>query len=194
MARQAKEIEELTRRVEVLEALERFTPQQQRIDPAIALGTDLVDLGNSPSIRLRQTTQQSLSNDITTQLSLQVTDWDTMNGADLVNNEIIVRRSALYMVMGGVVYVANNTGARFAGWAVNDAGASERLRQASTPGSVTSARPSFCDITNLMVGDTVQLMGHQISGGNLQTNPANAAGGIPFLALVLIADLPSNLS
>ena len=163
------------------------------LDPTLALSRDLVDLGEVPSIRMRQTTQQTLSDNTATQISLQVTDWDTMNGADLGNNDIIIRRSGIYLIMGGVRFVVNTTGDRQAGWTVNDTGGGDFLRQSFIPAS-NSSKPIFCELLDLTVGDTVQLVGSQTSGGNLATLPLDGKIGIPFLSLVLIADLPSNLA
>ncbi|KKL15230.1 hypothetical protein LCGC14_2507690, partial [marine sediment metagenome] len=161
--------------------LSRRVRANDLLNPIVALSRDLVDLGEVPSIRLRQNTQQSLSNNVSTKISLQVTDWDTMGGADLGNNEIIIRRSALYLLVVCVRFVANTTGGRQVGWRINNTG-DIHLRQEFVPGSNTS-RPSACEIIDAKVGDTVQLYAGQNSGGNLATLPLDVKIGIPSLSL-----------
>ena len=189
-------LEELEDRLLALEdENERMMKRRVRrnvFDSALALSRDLVDLGETPSIRLRQTTQQTLSNNVGTKISLQVTDWDTVGGADLDNNEIIIRRSALYLLIVCVRFVANTTGGRQVGWRINNTG-DIHLRQEFVPGS-NAARPNACEIIDAKVGDTVQLYAAQNSGGDLQTLPLDVKIGIPSIALLLIADLPSNLA
>lgn len=180
-------IEELEERLIALEG------QREVFDPTLVLPRDLVDLAEVPSIKMRQTSAQTLSNQTDTKITLEVTDWDTMGGADLGNNDIIIRRSALYFILGGVRFVSNTTGVRYAGFTVNDT--LDGLRQGLNTGSSNTARPTFCDLIQLKVGDTVQLRGFQQSTANLDTSPLDAVGtGMPYIALIMAADLPSNLA
>ncbi len=93
-----------------------------RVDPAIALATDLVDLGQSPSCKMTQTTIQAIPADTWTPLTLQVISHDTMgDSADLANNLIIIRRGGLYLV----VYKSSTASSasvieRIAGYSINN--------------------------------------------------------------------------
>lgn len=187
-------MEELeTGRLEGLEAriaeLEQRQQLLQRGDPAIALGTDLVDLGGVPTIKMRQTSARTIANTTATVMTLEVVDFDLFgDGADLSNNQIVVRRSGLYLVIGGVKWTADSTGARYAGYLKN---AEERLFGGHTSGSANSSRPSFAWVEDFKVGDTLQLIGYQVSGGNLDTLPGD---DMPGVMMVLLADLPHNLT
>ena len=127
---------------------------------------------NRPIANLRQTVVQSIANAAGVAITFDAEDFDTANGHDNVtnNSRYTAVYAGRYLLGGGVSYAANATGVRGAYWYVNGStvAGTEVIIPASGGGIVTSV-PARSVLTFLNVGDYVELIAYQTSGGALNT-------------------------
>lgn len=134
-----------------------------------------------PIAQLRQTTLQTLTTATYTPIQFQSEafdlDPDSVGGHDTAvdNTRFTARYPGYHIASGLITYAASGAGARHAGWRVNGT---------DVPGSYLSANPTAADVTGaaphvmrvfLNIGDYIELIGYQTSGGNLQTFAANTS-------------------
>lgn len=170
-----KYIKRLEQRLRVLERRAKLN------DP---LSIDVVDLGHVPSAKMRQTSIQSVGNAAWTTITMDVIDWDTMGeAANLAGETIKIRREGIYLVVGKTTWAANATGSRFCGFGID--GSIAWSFGGYAPVSNHIIRVPGVTMLELTAGQTVELMGYQDSGGNLNTNVA--ADSSCELSVALIA-------
>jgi hypothetical protein len=175
-------LEDLEERIAILEQQNILL---NRTDPAIALSTDLVDLGNVPIIRMRQTSVQSIGDSYSVKVTLGATDFDLFgDGADLSNDQAIIRRGGIYLIICRLNFVTNATGERFAGY--GKGGSLVAFASGLDGGASHAARPIYVDTVEFDVGDTIQLFAFQASTASLDTNLPTTAEA-PSLALTLLS-------
>lgn len=134
-----------------------------------------------PVAQMRQTSAQTLTTAVFTPIEFQVEtfdlDIDGVGGHDNSVNpsRFTSRYQGYYLASGLVTFLANAAGARHAGWRVNGI---------DVPGSYLSVTPTAADVNGvapkamrvfLDIGDYVELIGFQSSGGNLATYIATSA-------------------
>ncbi len=125
-------------------------------NPITALSRDLVDLGEVPTVRLSQTSAQTITANAWRTVTLQLADFDfTGNGADLANNRIIIRRGGIYLLIGRVSTASNaNEIDRHVGYLLN--GSIHRTWGPLMAANET-CRVGFSDTIELSIGDTLIL-------------------------------------
>ncbi len=178
-----KGTEDLRRRVELLE---RASPYAQRVDPSIALGTDLVDLGEVPAARIKQTSQQTgIVTATTTQLNMDAISYDHGGLADLSGNRILIQRGGLYFVHMACQVEVSSTGASailigmlFVNSAEAARGGRTGIHVQATYGIEASA------LFRLDLGDDLDARIHQTSGGDAATE---IAANTPVLEALLVS-------
>jgi hypothetical protein len=142
-----------------------------------------------PLARLRQTVVQSIPSSTFTAITFTTEDVDTdVDGVGGHSNAINTSRftsrySGWYEIGGGVAYAANATGRRLAHFYVN--GAAVNGAQVALPATAAndSAVPAKLTLVYLAVGDYVELMAYQESGGALNT--FSSLGGMSTLEITM---------
>lgn len=128
---------------------------------------------NAPIASLRQTTPQAIANNTFTTLTFNVEDLDTANGHSTTVNtsRYTAQRAGRYMLLGGVSFAGNSTGARGGNWLKNGSNIprGQCMYQAATApvASQIATRTAF---VTLAVGDYVELQAFQSSGASLNTS------------------------
>lgn len=129
-----------------------------------------VDLLTPIIAQMRQTTLQSVNSSTFTALTFTTEDVDTAAGHSTSSNtsRYVATVAGWYQVSGAVCFANNATGRRGSAWAVNGTtlNGSEALVQ--TASNIISV-PSRTMLVQLGIGDYVELMGWQESGGALNT-------------------------
>lgn len=140
------------------------------------MNTNIRDAGNFltaiPVFQGRQTVAQSIPNSAGTGVTLDTEDIDSDNGHSTVSNTQLytVATAGWWRYLGGGSLAANATGSRFTWIGKNGAGA--------LPASATTALASAAlvpemtvknGIVSCIVGDTLQVVLFQSSGGALNT-------------------------
>jgi len=99
------------------------------------------------------------------------TDVDTIGGHDIVTNNTryTARYPGWYQVSGVVAFATNGTGDRFAWLMVNGVDANGSLGFSAGDATAVTETPCHTKHVYLNVGDYVELIGFQNSGGNLNT-------------------------
>ncbi len=184
--------EQIEAKLKTLEAkstrLERLLHSGRGLtDITQSLATDLVDLGEVPIAKMHQTGAQTLSNNTWTTITMGALDFDFIGaGVDLAAEEITIRRGGLYLLNGRVTFAANSSGTRFVAFSVNSA-ADPNEKYGGTTGDATfTTSVGGTSLVSLDVGDTVELMGWQGSGGDLATDVD--ATRRSYLAVILLAN------
>lgn len=130
---------------------------------------------NPPIAELRQTTLQTFTTSVSAAVTFTTEDIDTdidgIGGHDNVTNpsRYTARYAGWYLISGAVEFVANATGDRFAWLAVNgtDVNGSVGFQAGDATGS--AAVQARIKKVYLNIGDYVEVIGFQSSGGNLNT-------------------------
>jgi len=100
------------------------------------------------------------------------TDVDGVGGHDNVTNNSrwTARYAGWHLLGGGVAFAANATGRRASWWQVNGTAVNgSSVAVAAAIGGLETVVPARSMQVFLNVGDYVELMGYQESGGNLNT-------------------------
>lgn len=157
------------------------------LDPALVLSRDLVDLGGVPIVRMKQVGALNVASGVTTKVLLDTVVFDFAgDSADTGNNEIVIRRSGIYLVQSTTqVDVSNSPGASgimVCLLAVNDV----VVHQGDRIGVHVSNRyaVSASTLLPLEVGDLVSSRIHQTSG---ETQAVHVVDNTPSLEVVLLA-------
>ncbi|MEK8108646.1 hypothetical protein NKG94_34420 [Micromonospora sp. M12] len=132
-------------------------------------------LMSPPRAKLRQTSVQTLTTGVAAALLFQAetvdTDVDGIGGHSTSSNtsRYTARYPGWYQVSGGCSFATNVTGLRLLRWAVN--GATITGNDVSlVPVTGSSTRmPARTELVLLDIGDYVELLAQQTSGGNLNT-------------------------
>lgn len=129
-------------------------------------------LSNMPTAHLRQTSAQTLTTGVTTAILFGVEDIDTHGGHSTVSNtsRYTCQVAGTYQLSGYISWASSIAGARKAWWRRNgsDINGSESVADSDITGVIgTVARTILVDLS---VGDYVELVGTQESGGNLATS------------------------
>jgi len=130
---------------------------------------------NRPHAELRQTTTQSFVTGTNTAVQFNAEDVDTdvdgVGGHDNVTNNTryTARYPGWYLISGVIEFNANATGTRFAWLAVNGTDVNGSVGRGIADAAGSSVTPSRPKLIFLNVGDYVELIGFQTSGGALGT-------------------------
>lgn len=128
---------------------------------------------------LRQTAAQSIPNSsTTTPVTFDTEDIDTDSGHSTSSNtsRYTAQRAARFQISGKVNFATNATGQRSAWWSIN--GTQLAASQVDVPGNA-SVGPCLVLPTMtvlLAVGDYVEMIAFQNSGGSLNTASSSTAG------------------
>lgn len=135
---------------------------------------------NPPIAELRQSVAQTFTTAVSAAVTFNAHDVDEdytggNPGHDDVtqNTRYTARYSGWFLVSGAVVFVANATGDRFAWLQINGTDVNASLGFVAGDATAASAVPCRTKLVFLNVGDYIELIGHQTSGGNLNSD----AGG-----------------
>lgn len=145
-----------------------------------------------PGCSARQSsTATTLTTAIYTTLGLDSESFDNVQSGDSPmhdnvtnNSRITIRTAGKYLVSGQVTFVANATGVRKVYIQVN---ASATVTSIATTPAVSGTTTSLAcgpQIVPLSVGDYLEIVGYQSSGGNLATDTSL---GATYLTALLIA-------
>jgi len=136
---------------------------------------------NKPAAQVYSAAVQSIPNTTATALTFDTerfdTDPDGVGGhsTSVNTSRYTARYPGWYHVSGRYTYAANATGFRAVSIAVNGTGMPETLAFGSTPtGALTQHVATDGDVF-LNVGDYVELLAQQTSGGALNTDTGNGA-------------------
>ena len=116
--------------------------------------------------KLSQTTTQSVASGATTTMINMTSVYDT--DAMVSGSGMVVRTAGLYLVEGEVTWVANTTGYRSAGIAVNGTDYKRVVKDTNVSGGVETSIQVTATL-RLAVNDTINLRGIQTSGAALGT-------------------------
>jgi len=183
MANHPNEIEVLRQRIELLE---QSVPHAQRVDPSIALGIDLIDLGNVPVVKIKQTSAQNFSSGIAAELDYDTVVFDSADAAQLANDRLIVRRSGIYLVMTmlSLAITAPDTSATLLiELRVNNVAKHRGSRQ-DVSNKSGNYGVNAISLLDLLVGNVVTAVAVQTSGA---TQPSEVFGDTPCLEMMLVA-------
>lgn len=130
-----------------------------------------------PVANLRQTTLQTFTTSVAAAVAFNAEDSDDdvdgIGGHDNATNNTrwTARYPGLYLISGGITWVANATGLRLSWFRVNGIDINGTLVElTATGGGAVSAIPALTFQQFLAIGDYVELIGFQSSGGNLNTS------------------------
>jgi hypothetical protein len=140
-----------------------------------------------PRARLVKTDQQSIATSANTAIDFNEEDKDTLGGHSLVTNtsRYVCQRAGSYRVSGATSFAPNASGFRAVRIWKN--GAPIRGNTVSIPQVATSANASIASrvvTVDLAVGDYVQLIALQNSGGALLT--ANGTDDMPTMEVEMV--------
>jgi len=134
-------------------------------------------LKDPPRARIRQTTLQSLTNNVSTALNFQTEDFDN----DAIHDPASVTRltcktAGTYQLWGACSFVGNATGRRGLKWQVN--GVDVPASQIIQPAAAASGLDLSARVVTLalVVNDFVELCAFQDSGGALNTSVTSPGG------------------
>lgn len=143
---------------------------------AADLNTKLVDPVNfllaPPRAQLRQTAAQTLANNTSTAITFTTEDFDSEGGHSTSSNtsRYVAAYAGWYLVTGGIAYSNSATGARYAWLRVNGSDLAGSMASLTSVGASDFAGVNVRSrYVSLNVGDYVEIVGHQTSGGNLDT-------------------------
>jgi len=158
-----------------------FTAGQPVLASDLATLSSALNFSHNPPIaQLRQDTSQSLGTSGTfAPITFDAEVVDSANGhsTSTNNSRYVAQYAGWYEVSGGVAYVANTTGGRFAEIAVNGSaitgGSGVQAVTAAGTGTWVPVRTSK---VFLNANDYVEIWGMQNSGGALSTDTGTGAG------------------
>jgi hypothetical protein len=135
-------------------------------------------LTNPPACEIRQTVAQSIpTGGTTTALLFDVEDFDNdgMHSTASLTSRITAQTAGRFQFGGGVIFAVNGTGRRICWWALNGTAVlgSEATTMASSVANATCGPGARTKSVFLNVGDYVELIGYQDSGGALNTAVVN---------------------
>jgi len=124
-----------------------------------------------PAAKLRQTSAQSLTTSVAAAITFDVEDLDNVGGHSTVTNtsRYTAVYAGWYFCGGGVGYASNATGLRGAEFAVNGTVVNGVGVLLSAITGATTRVPCRGILVFLNVGDYVEVLGFQSSGGALNT-------------------------
>lgn len=129
-----------------------------------------------PRAVLRQAAAQTFTTATITAVQFATEDVDTdvdgTGGHDNVTNNTryTARYAGWYLVSGNVTFVANVTGDRFCWLRVNGTDVNGSIGSQAGDATMLASIPCQTKMVFLNVGDYVELIGYQDSGGNLLTS------------------------
>lgn len=135
----------------------------------------LLFLEDRPACQVRQTTLQALTTATFTAVTFTTEDYDGGFGSvvhhdNATNNtRITAQYSGWYLISGGVGFAANATGQRLARWSVNGTQVNAGDLLINTAAANVVQAPARTMLVSLNVGDYVELLAWQNSGGSLNT-------------------------
>lgn len=144
-------------------------------------------LENPPIASLYQINSQSPGTGSATPISLDGSLSDTYNGHSTVTNNTryTFQVAGYYMIAGSVAWTPNATGVRAASFRLNGSSGligSQVILPTITVAATNTNVPASTVITVASVGDYVEMLGTQTSGGNLATN----TGGINTSQMIIV--------
>lgn len=181
-----QDIDKLRLRLDAVEAQRKLEDNQRKeLSVTTAMSRDLVDMGLTPCASVRQNVAQTVTTNTWTKITMDTLIFDFMgNSVIIATDRIIVRRGGIYLVIGGVQWVANATGARAASIYVNGALVEGSGRYGATITTTVLHAPAAMAILKVNVNDYFELFGLQVSGGDLDTSVAAPRS---FLSAILLS-------
>ena len=171
-------VEELEARIVKLEQRQQLL---QRVDPAIALGTALHDLGEIPTARVWRATTQTIGTGASTAISFSSVAFDTDGMYDSSNaTRITVNVAGVYLCTGRSAWSADPVNGAII---IRENGDTEFARVQIVEDHRTMG---ITDLRYFDIGDYVELLVRQGSGGDLTT--LTTAGQSSDLALIKLAN------
>lgn len=142
---------------------------------------DAIKFGQSPPVaKLKQTSAQSIANSTSVAITLNAEDVDSdvdgVGGHDNVTNNTryTARYAGWYWIGGGIGYASNATGVRIVEWWINGILVDGSGVCLSAVSGVSSRVPARAMLIFLAIGDYVECMAFQTSGGALNTAVSSA--------------------
>lgn len=139
----------------------------------VPVANNLTVLANPPIARMRNSTTQTAATSTYTALTWDTEDFDTVGGHSTVTNTsrytVQTGYAGYYRVTGAITWASNATGRRTATIAVNGTNKAGTETNSGAAGSANPWTIFTQAILLLAVGDYVELVGWQNSGGNLAT-------------------------
>lgn len=151
-----------------------------------ALADSINFLANRPACRVHNSANISVPNATDTILTFNTESFDTasMHSTSVNTGRITCTAAGIYVVTAVAQFAANATGARSMGLIVNGlAGTFYNFAQAPVNSAAGATRLVVTDIIKLAVGDHVQVVAYQTSGGALNVE---AFGRSPSFSAVWI--------
>lgn len=140
-------------------------------------------LSDPPRAHLRQTSAQTIGTGAFVAITFDAEDADNFNGHSLITNtaRYTCMRAGIYQFSGKIGWAANATGRRASRWSKNgtDVNGSQVAIIATSASDV--GHPAAAIQITMAVGDYIELLGFQESGGNLATVVSGAQQ--PFLSV-----------
>lgn len=147
-------------------------------------------LANPPTVRVRQTTTQSLTNVTWTTITFTTESWDStgdMHDNATNNSRLTAPVAGKYWVYGCVAFTSNGTGDRLVGIRTNSSGANPPNQGATFARAAggLNTHVQFATEVSLSAGGYVELVAYQSSGGALSTtvDVADPHFGMRFVSL-----------
>lgn len=131
-------------------------------------------LENPPIASLYQITSQSVANGAAVPINLDGSLIDTYGGhsVSVNNSRYTFQVAGVYLIAGGTAWASNATGIRAAAFQLNGTtvlnGSQAIVPTITSVGNNTNL-PAVTVLTQANVGDYIQLLGTQTSGGSLST-------------------------
>lgn len=131
----------------------------------------------SPIVSVRQTVAQTLTTGTWAAVTMdfETLDTDGMHSTATNTSRLTVVTAGWYLVNGTAGFASNATGVRQAGLRVNGTGTSTSNSGQVNINAVGGGQPSALQVSSLVqlaVGDWIELVMRQTSGGNLDTETA----------------------
>lgn len=128
---------------------------------------------NGPLASLRQTAAQSIAHNTFTTLTFNVEDLDTAGGhsTSVNTSRYTAQRAGRYLLLGGVSFVGNSTGARGGNWLKNGSNIPRgQFIYGAAPAPIATQVSGRPVIVTLSVGDYIELQAFQSSTTGLNTS------------------------
>lgn len=135
------------------------------------IDADMNVVANPPICKVRQTVAQSLTTSTITPITFTTEDVDTsgMHSTSSNTSRLVATVAGWYLCSGNISYAANATGIRTTAWQVNGVAAPGAGQLFVATAAATNRLAAVSTLLQLAIGDYVELIGFQSSGGALLT-------------------------
>lgn len=142
-----------------------------RADELEAMLDRIEFLSDPPRAQLRQTSAQTFGTGAFVALTFDAEDWDNYGGHSTATNtsRYTCQVAGIYVFSGKISFAANTTGRRATRWSKNGSDVTGGQTAIIATSTSDIEHPATTIQISLAVGDYVELLGYQESGGNLAT-------------------------